>query len=111
MKIITVKMNTYLRMIIDTLAIRQKVSRAQIIRNAIELMLNMKILPPPVEMRRYNVLVTVKVPEEMLTKLDEFADRYGLDRSEAVRRAIMMYLNTQSNGNRIEKARVEIIRF
>ncbi|MCI4407549.1 MAG: ribbon-helix-helix protein, CopG family [Thermofilum sp.] len=41
-------------------------------------------------------VVTVKFPEELLVKLDIYANEHGLSRSEAIREALECYLEEKS---------------
>lgn len=38
--------------------------------------------------------ITFKISEELLKKLNEYASRHGISRSEAIRRAIIELLNS-----------------
>ena len=40
-------------------------------------------------------VVTFKINEELLDKLDDFAKRKGLHRSEVIRKAIVLYLKLE----------------
>ena len=41
--------------------------------------------------------VTFKIPEELLEKLEDYARRIGISRSEAIRRAIELYLKLEDS--------------
>ena len=44
-------------------------------------------------------IVTFKIPEEELEKLDSIAKGKGISRSQAIREAIELYLSLQSSNN------------
>ena len=49
-------------------------------------------------------IVTVKMPEELVEALDKYARRYGMNRSEIIRRALRMLLEEEAP-DIIEKVR------
>lgn len=49
-------------------------------------------------------IVTVKMPEELVKALDHYARRYGMNRSEIIRRALRMLLEEEAP-DIIEKVR------
>ena len=54
---------------------------------------------------------TVKIPDELLEKLDNFAIKHRMNRSQAIRLAISMLLNEYNIDNQVlPKARVEKIK-
>lgn len=52
-------------------------------------------------------VVTFKVEEDLLELLDRYAIKYGLNRSEAIRKAIETLLKQEAEKESIPKARVE----
>jgi metal-responsive CopG/Arc/MetJ family transcriptional regulator len=55
-------------------------------------------------------VVTFKVEEDLLELLDRYAIRYGLNRSEAIRKAIEKVVNEEISKDTVPLAKVEKIR-
>jgi metal-responsive CopG/Arc/MetJ family transcriptional regulator len=111
MQVVTVKMSFELLMKIDALARKIRTSRAAIIRSAIEHMLSSQILPPSTDAEKYDIVVSVKMPRDLLTELDKFAEKHKLERSDIVRRAVEQYYKMKTEDEGQIRARVERIRF
>ena len=55
-------------------------------------------------------VVTFKIEEDLLTLLDRYAIKYGLNRSEAIRKAIEDLVKADMANETVPVARVEKIR-
>ncbi|BAB65532.1 MULTISPECIES: ribbon-helix-helix protein, CopG family [Sulfurisphaera] len=55
-------------------------------------------------------VVTFKVEEDLLELLDRYAIRYGLNRSEAIRKAIESLVKTEIDKETVPVAKVEKVR-
>ncbi|AAK42552.1 CopG domain protein DNA-binding domain protein [Sulfolobus islandicus Y.G.57.14] len=55
-------------------------------------------------------VVTFKVEEDLLELLDRYAIKYGLNRSEAIRKAIEKMVRDELSKERVPVARVEKIK-
>jgi len=55
-------------------------------------------------------VVTFKVEEDLLELLDRYAIRYGLNRSEAIRKAIEGLVRTEVERETVPVAKVEKVR-
>jgi len=55
-------------------------------------------------------VVTFKVEEDLVELLDRYAIRYGLNRSEAIRKIIEKVVNEEISKDTVPPARVEKIR-
>ncbi|BBG25247.1 ribbon-helix-helix protein, CopG family [Sulfuracidifex tepidarius] len=55
-------------------------------------------------------VVTFKVEEDLLELLDRYAIRYGLNRSEAIRKAIEKVVNEEISKDTVPLAKVEKIK-
>ncbi|AOL17096.1 CopG family transcriptional regulator [Sulfolobus sp. A20] len=56
-------------------------------------------------------VVTFKVEEDLLELLDRYAIKYGLNRSEAIRKAVEKMVKEELSKETVPVARVEKIRF
>ncbi len=110
MQVVTVKMDSYTIMQIDALVIKMKSTRSAVIRSAIEYVLNKQILPPPLDVEKCNIVIPVRMPNKMLSRLDMFAYKHKLGRSDLVRRAIEAYYKAQTENEEPIRARVETIK-
>ena len=52
-------------------------------------------------------IVTFKMEEDLLELLDRYAIKYGLNRSEAIRKAIELLVKDEINKETVHVARVE----
>ena len=52
-------------------------------------------------------VITFKVEEDLLELLDRYAIKYGLNRSEAIRKAIELLVKQELEKEKVPKARVE----
>lgn len=52
-------------------------------------------------------VITFKAEEDLLELLDRYAIRYGLNRSEAIRRAVEKMVKEEMSKESVPKARVE----
>jgi len=55
-------------------------------------------------------VITFKVEEDLVELLDRYAIRYGLNRSEAIRKIIEKVVNEEISKDTVPPARVEKIR-
>ncbi|MEM0372948.1 MAG: ribbon-helix-helix protein, CopG family [Sulfolobaceae archaeon] len=55
-------------------------------------------------------VVTFKLEEDLLELLDRYAIRYGLNRSEAIRKAIETLVKSEMEKERVPLAKVEKLR-
>ncbi|MUN29988.1 ribbon-helix-helix protein, CopG family [Sulfuracidifex metallicus] len=55
-------------------------------------------------------VVTFKVEVDLLEQLDRYAMRYGLNRSEAIRKAIEKVVNEELSKDTVPQGKVEKIR-
>ncbi|QIW23401.1 ribbon-helix-helix protein, CopG family [Sulfolobus sp. S-194] len=55
-------------------------------------------------------VVTFKVEEDLLELLDRYAIKYGLNRSEAIRKAIESLVKTEIDKETVPVAKVEKVR-
>lgn len=55
-------------------------------------------------------VVTFKLEEDLLELLDRYAIRYGLNRSEAIRKAIEKLVKDEIDKERVPMAKVEKLR-
>lgn len=53
-------------------------------------------------------VVTVKMEEYLLKELDEYAREKGITRSEAIRKAINLYMRVKNPMNRIEHRKITL---
>jgi len=53
-------------------------------------------------------VVTVKMEEYLLKELDEYAQEKGITRSEAIRKAISLYMRVKNPMNRIEYRKITL---
>jgi metal-responsive CopG/Arc/MetJ family transcriptional regulator len=111
MQVVTVKMSSDMLTKIDALMIKLGLPRSVIIRNAVEYVLDNKILPPPVETEKCNIVIPVRMPNKMLSRLDMFAYKHKLGRSDVIRRAIEAYYKVQTENEEPIRARVEVVKF
>lgn len=57
------------------------------------------------EYRRMKV-ITFKIEEELLAKIDKYASSKGETRSEVIRRAIEMFLNSNGGSKKVKEVKV-----
>jgi metal-responsive CopG/Arc/MetJ family transcriptional regulator len=99
---------------VDRFATQRKITRSQVIKQAISEMLRNGVNVNDIDDRQTlsgnKVLCTVKMRDEMLQELDEYAMQHKLTRSEVIRRAVLYYLSKHEKEDPPIKARVEYLR-
>ncbi|EWG06436.1 MAG: hypothetical protein ASUL_09514 [Candidatus Aramenus sulfurataquae] len=99
---------------VDRFAARHKITRSQVIKQAISEMLSNNIDVTNIDdretLRGDKVLCTVKMRDEMLQKLDDYAMQHRLTRSETIRRAVLYYLSKHEKEDPPIRIRVEYLR-
>ncbi len=111
MQVVTVKMSSDMLTKIDALVVKLSSTRSAVIRSAVEYVLDNKILPPPVDVERCDTVIPVRMPSKMLSRLDMFAYKHKLGRSDLIRRAIEVYYKVQTENEEPIRARVEVVKF
>lgn len=56
-------------------------------------------------------IITFKIDENTLAKIDLLAHETGINRSEHIRKAIMLYLNKMEKEAMIRKPRIRVIHY
>lgn len=97
---------------LEGFAIKKNMSRSEAIRLAIDRLLGRKfngpITAPQISGRGRGITMTI--PPDQLERLDKFSDDHGLTRSEAIRLAIEMLLEEETESDILPRLTVEKIR-
>lgn len=108
MKQITFKIDRNMLELLNAYAYSIKMQRSQIIREAINLLLQRGILQQDKLSLENLRPITFKIDEKTLSKLDEFVKKNNLNRSDVIRIAINQYIEEKQN--MIRSVKVEKIR-
>lgn len=87
----------------------RKLSRSYVVRDAIRDLLQEGIKTKPRKLWGNGVMTIIKIEPELLRQLDEFAEKNKLNRSLAIRLAILQYLQ-KNNYNGDSEVKVEKVK-